>query len=91
MLQYLLKNSHFYSLRDGELENWLEVTRCQIEKDRLSVLLSDIPLRLMQPSAVRYPGELTTQVREVINNGGPEPPVVESDTFTNVPESFRQG
>lgn len=44
----LVENSHLYHLEDDELENWLEVTKYQLIKERLHVVFPEVRLRVME-------------------------------------------
>lgn len=67
-MPYLEENRKLYALKNKDLEDWPEATKCQSDRGRLLVLFREIPLRVMSAMKVRSLAGLTTQVAQVDKN-----------------------
>lgn len=61
-LQYSVQNSLLYWLKDEALEDWLEVTKCQLKQGNLVLMFREIQLRVVEELQVSHAGEMTTKV-----------------------------
>lgn len=55
-----MENSHLYTLKDEELEGWLEVIDGQFDKRKLPKAFLEVSLKVMEALGVRLPGRPTT-------------------------------
>lgn len=83
-LHYLVENSPLYTLKDEQLGDWPEVTRGDLDKNRLHRELWEVPLSVIEALRPRCPGRPTAEVVEIDKNGLGLTREVESDTFTSV-------
>lgn len=64
-----MKIGQLYTLKDEELKDWVEVTKCLLEKVVLSLSFMEVSLRVMEALRVKHLLRRTTQVVEDDENG----------------------